>query len=89
MEDILELYAEPYDWRQPVVCFDERPYQMVEETRFPCQLSPANRKNMILNINARVLASVCFLPPLKGLAQGQGDRTRTKVDCSTVCGIGR
>jgi len=35
MEDILELYERPYDARFPVVCFDERPYQllagMVEE----------------------------------------------------------
>ena len=25
MEDLLDLYAEPYDPRRPVVCFDERP----------------------------------------------------------------
>jgi hypothetical protein len=40
MEDLLELYAEPYDKRHPVVCFDERPYQMVKETRMPLPAKP-------------------------------------------------
>jgi hypothetical protein len=31
MEDVLDLYNEPYDPKRPVVCFDERPYQLVEE----------------------------------------------------------
>jgi hypothetical protein len=29
MEDVLDLYEEPYDPNKPVVCFDELPYQMV------------------------------------------------------------
>ncbi len=35
MEDVLDLYAEPYNPRFPVVCFDERPYQLIGETRQP------------------------------------------------------
>ena len=35
MEDILDLYAEPYQPAFPVSCFDEVPYQMVSETRLP------------------------------------------------------
>jgi hypothetical protein len=35
MEDILELYGEPYDACYPVVCFDESPYQLVSEVRQP------------------------------------------------------
>ncbi|MDZ7296181.1 MAG: IS630 family transposase [candidate division KSB1 bacterium] len=35
MEDVLELYAEPYDPQRPVVCFDERPYQLLGDTRTP------------------------------------------------------
>jgi len=30
MEDILEVYQRPYDPRFPVVCVDERPYQLVQ-----------------------------------------------------------
>jgi hypothetical protein len=29
MEDILELYERPYNPRFPIVCFDERPYQLL------------------------------------------------------------
>ena len=33
MEDLLDLYAEPYDSRRPVVCFDEISTQLLAETR--------------------------------------------------------
>ena len=33
MEDVLDLYAEPYDPRRPVVCFDETSTQLLAETR--------------------------------------------------------
>ena len=33
MEDLLNLYAEPYDPRRPVVCFDETSTQLLAETR--------------------------------------------------------
>jgi transposase len=35
MEAVLELYSYPYDPQEPVVCFDERPVQLVSETRVP------------------------------------------------------
>ena len=35
MEDVLDLYAEPYDPRRPQVCLDESPYQLVSEKRQP------------------------------------------------------
>jgi hypothetical protein len=40
MEDVLDLYAEPADPRRPRVCFDERPYQVVGETRTPRPAGP-------------------------------------------------
>lgn len=33
MEDVLDLYAEPYDAAKPVVCFDEVPVQLIGESR--------------------------------------------------------
>lgn len=35
MEDVLEVYARPYDPENPVVCFDESPKQLVSEIRQP------------------------------------------------------
>ncbi len=40
MEDILDLYAEPYDPRRPVVCFDERPYQLRRNKQAPLPMEP-------------------------------------------------
>jgi hypothetical protein len=40
MEDVLDLYTEPYDPKRPVVCFDEKPVQLVEETRVPRPVAP-------------------------------------------------
>jgi DDE superfamily endonuclease len=40
MEDVLDLYAEPYDPQYPVVCFDESPYQLVSEVRQPLPVRP-------------------------------------------------
>jgi hypothetical protein len=40
MEDILDLYAEPYDPRYPLVCFDESPYQLLSEVRQPLPVAP-------------------------------------------------
>jgi DDE superfamily endonuclease len=40
MEDVLDLYAEPYSAQFPVVCFDERPYQLISETRQSLPATP-------------------------------------------------
>lgn len=40
MEDVLDLYAEPYDAQRPRVCFDECPYQMISEVRLPIPARP-------------------------------------------------
>lgn len=33
MEDVLDLYERPYDPRRPVVCFDEKPVQLLADAR--------------------------------------------------------
>jgi DDE superfamily endonuclease len=40
MEDVLDLYAQPYDETRPVVCFDEQPRQLIAETRVPLPVVP-------------------------------------------------
>ena len=42
MEDLLALYAEPYDPQYPVVCVDESPYQLIGETRQPLPVLPGH-----------------------------------------------
>jgi hypothetical protein len=38
MEEVLDLYEEPYDEKRPVVCFDERPCQLLADLREPLRL---------------------------------------------------
>ena len=40
MEEVLDLYAEPYDPKRPVVCFDETSTQLLAETQ---PVLPASR----------------------------------------------
>ena len=40
MEDLLDLYAERPDAKQPVVCFDESPTQLIGEVRTPFAAKP-------------------------------------------------
>lgn len=40
MEDVLDVYAEPYDAHYRVVCCDESPVQLVSETRQPLPPEP-------------------------------------------------
>jgi hypothetical protein len=35
MEEVLDVYARPYDARHPVLCMDEQPIQLLRETRMP------------------------------------------------------
>lgn len=40
MEDVLDVYARPYDPKRPVVCFDELLVQLIAETRRPLPPKP-------------------------------------------------
>jgi len=40
MEDVLDLYHEPYDPLRPVVCFDEGTKPLISETRTPLPMKP-------------------------------------------------
>jgi len=35
MEDVLDVYHRPYDPKRPLVCLDEKPVQLVGESRTP------------------------------------------------------
>jgi DDE superfamily endonuclease len=44
MEDILTLYEEPYDPLCPVICFDERPCQLIGDILAPIPMKPGRSK---------------------------------------------
>ena len=40
MEQVLDVYERPYDPRRPVVCFDERPCQLLGDVLVPIPMKP-------------------------------------------------
>ncbi len=41
MEALLDLYEEPYNPLRPVICFDKRPCQLLEDVRDPLRMQAA------------------------------------------------
>lgn len=46
MEDVLDLYTEAADPRRPLVCFDEKPYQLLSHKRPALPLSPGQAERI-------------------------------------------
>ena len=46
MEDVLDVYERPYDPKRPVVCMDEKPYQLLGEVREPLAIRPGDTQKM-------------------------------------------
>jgi len=44
MEDVLDVYERAYDPDYPVVCMDEQPTQLIEETKTPLPLEPGKAR---------------------------------------------
>lgn len=42
MEDVLEIYSRPYDESRPVICMDEKPFQLLDDRIEPIPLSKDN-----------------------------------------------
>ena len=42
MEDVLEVYSRPYDPEYPVVCMDEKPFQLLDEMLEPIPMKEDN-----------------------------------------------
>ena len=81
MEDVLDLYARPYDPRRPVVCFDEQPRQLVEEIRTPLPRGPGRPERVDYEYRRRGTANLFLLfEPLAGWRHVEVTERRTAVD---------
>lgn len=81
MEDVLDLYEEPYDEKRPVVCFDESPEQLIEEVRqlLPAQPNQPVRYDVEYRRNGvRNLLMIC--EPKRGTREVLVTKTRNKID---------
>jgi DDE superfamily endonuclease len=81
MEDILDLYAEPYARRYPVVCFDESPYQLVSETRQPLPVAPGRPTRYDYEYRREGTCNLfLFFQPLAGWRHVEVTARRTAQD---------
>jgi hypothetical protein len=83
MEDVLDLYAEAPDPRRPRVCFDERPVQLVAETRQPVTAAPGRpaRVDYEYKRNGTANLFLAFCPEAGWRRVDVTDR-RTTADCA-------
>jgi len=85
MEDILDLYAEPFQLEYPVICFDEIPYQLVSETRQPLPLQTGKPMRYDYEYQRQGTCNLfMFLQPLAGWRHVKVTARRTKQDFA-VC----
>jgi hypothetical protein len=81
MEDVLDLYEEPYDPARPVICFDESPKQLIGEVREPMPLqpgTPARQDTEYQRNGVRDLMMIC--EPKRGWREVLVMERRTKVE---------
>ena len=65
MEDVLEVYSRPFDEKRPVICMDEKPFQLLDEMLQPIPLSTRTiLKSMIGSMSAKVLVPFLCLQNL-------------------------
>ena len=81
MEDVLEVYSRPYDPARPVVCMDEKPYQLLDEVRDPIPAKPGKVEKIDSEYKRKGTCSIfIFTEPLAGWRYSMALERRTKVD---------
>ncbi len=81
MEDVLSVYARIYDPMRPVVCMDEKPYQLLEHARDPI---PATAGRDLREDSEYVRHGTCsifvWVEPLAGWRRVHALARRTRLD---------
>ncbi|WP_208949302.1 IS630 family transposase [Streptomyces violaceusniger] len=81
MEDVLAVYARPYDPASPVVCMDEKPYQLLAHARDPIPARPGqDLKEDSEYVRHGTCSVFCWVEPLQGWRRVDAQPRRTKVD---------
>ena len=80
MEDVLAVYSRPYDPEYPVVCMDEKPFQLLDERYAPIPMSQINRTEKYdCEYEKKGTCSIfLFTEPLAAWRQSQAFAQRTR-----------
>lgn len=81
MEDVLDQYEKPLDPREPVICLDEQPYQLLDDTR-PCQAAAPGKiaKQDYEYRRCGTCSIFVAVEPKAGRRFAQARRQRTRAD---------
>jgi hypothetical protein len=81
MEDVLDVYEMPYDTKKPVICMDEKPYQLLGEVREPLPMRPGDGKKTDSEYIREGTCSIfVFTEPLGGIRHVSVREHRTAQD---------
>jgi hypothetical protein len=81
MEAVLDTYEKPHDPDHPVLCMDEQPVQLIQETRQPIPATRRRAKRVDYEYERAGTASIfLFTEPLAGWREATARATRTKLD---------
>jgi transposase len=81
MEQVLDVYKEPYSGDYPVVCMDESPKQLIKETRLPMVMKPGKEKRVDFEYERCGVCNIFMAnEPLKGKRYVQIKENKTKKD---------
>lgn len=83
MEDVLNVYARPYDERRPVVCLDEKSKELHGEVREPLPVAPGKPAKQDSEYKRNGVANLFMqVEPLTGKRRVRVTERRTAVDCA-------
>ena len=81
MEDVLEVYHRPYDPGVPVVCMDEKPYQLLGHARDPIPARPGHDlKEDSEYVRHGTCSIFVWAEPLAGRRRVDARPRRTRID---------
>jgi transposase len=81
MEDILDVYVQPEDPNQPLVCMDECPKQLIGETRLPLPVEPGETERYDTEYARNGTCDIfMFSAPLLGWRRATVTERRTHED---------
>lgn len=81
MEDVLAVYTRAYDSTRPVVCMDEKPYQLLGHVRDPIPAVPGHDLKVDSEYVRQGTCSIfCWVEPLQGWRRVDAQPQRTRID---------
>ena len=81
MEDVIDVYELPYNPARPVVCMDEKPYQLLRDVRGPLPMRPGDGQKTDPEYKRNGTCSIfAFVEPLGGKHHVSVHEHRTAID---------